>query len=52
MYFKINPSVGPKNGGTVVNVTGKNIGYPNKTITVIINGAKCSNVIVREASTV
>lgn len=30
MYFKINPSVGPANGGTSVNVTGKNIGYPNE----------------------
>lgn len=52
MYFKINPTVGPANGGTSVNVTGKSICYLNDNITVIINGAKCSNVTVIEASTV
>lgn len=50
--YRIVPSFGPENGGTLVNVSGKNIGYPNDNITVIINGAKCINVNVIEASTV
>lgn len=52
MYLKIDPSFGPENGGTLVNVTGSNIGYPNDNITVIINGAKCININVIESSSV
>ncbi|VDI38538.1 plexin A [Mytilus galloprovincialis] len=50
--YRIDPSFGPENGGTLVNVTGNNIGYPNDNITVIINGAKCININVIESSSV
>ncbi|XP_063446926.1 plexin-A1-like isoform X2 [Mytilus trossulus] len=43
---KVNPESGPKFGGTLVDITGNNIGSPNDNISVSINGAQCSNVTV------
>ncbi|CAG2249782.1 unnamed protein product [Mytilus edulis] len=43
---------GPEFGGTIVNITGTNIGNRGDTISVTINGVKCENVTVIKPSTV
>ncbi|CAC5414008.1 PLXNA [Mytilus coruscus] len=44
--LKVNPKSGPVFGGTLVDITGKNMGNPNDDISVYINGAECTNVTV------
>ncbi|CAC5384283.1 unnamed protein product [Mytilus coruscus] len=45
--YKINPSSGPVNGGTLVTITGRFIGNANDNITIDFDGVRCHNVTVQ-----
>ncbi|XP_052059519.1 plexin-2-like [Mytilus californianus] len=49
---EVYPSAGPEFGGTVINITGSNIGNRGDNISVTINGVDCENVTVIKPSTV
>ncbi|XP_071129080.1 plexin-A4-like [Mytilus edulis] len=46
------PSAGPEFGGTLINITGSNIGNRGDNISVTIDDINCTNVAVIEPSTV
>ncbi|CAC5377409.1 PLXND [Mytilus coruscus] len=46
LVFKVDPSSGPVNGGTLLTVTGKFLGNDNDSISVEISGVICHNVTV------
>ncbi|OPL20340.1 hypothetical protein AM593_06227, partial [Mytilus galloprovincialis] len=44
--YKIYPSSGPVNGGTLVTITGRFIGNANDNVTMVFDGVLCHNVTV------
>ncbi|XP_071159959.1 plexin-B2-like isoform X2 [Mytilus edulis] len=50
--YKVYPSTGPIQGGTLLTITGKYLGNVNDRISVKFNGVRCNNVTVQSPNSI
>ncbi|XP_063418249.1 plexin-B2-like [Mytilus trossulus] len=50
--YKVYPSTGPVQGGTLLTITGKYLGNVNDSISVRFNGVRCDNVTVQSPNSI